>query len=212
MLIVQVPLVHRNRGYLGGGGGVDMEEAPATASASAPTRRRRARRSMARPRTDVERAVIGHGEEMGPFYEGGGLRLVRDERFPVRVTVQFYRATSNGVISPQDLQDVKAQIDRVYADGDFVGSLVVPESERTRPTDWLRIRHHRRPHGGCGGPHSRCRHPHPPTVGQPQPAAGASPYVAIPDAIGPSTALEPYVTGALFPLPAVLQGMLSGWK
>jgi hypothetical protein len=70
----------------------------------------------------------------------GGLRLERDPRFPVRVTVQFYRATSNGVIDEQDLVDVKRQIDRVYEDGDFVGSLVVPEDGRTRPTEWQRIR------------------------------------------------------------------------
>ncbi|NOY94706.1 MAG: hypothetical protein GXP55_26305 [Deltaproteobacteria bacterium] len=179
MLIVQVPLMHRNRGYLSGGGGMEMEDAPAAASAPAPTRRRRSHRSSARPRSDVERAVIGHGEEMGPFYEGGGLRLVRDERFPIRVTVQFYRATSNGVISAQDLADVKAQIDRVYADGDFVGSLVVPESERTRPTDWVRTRRLRRhPDNRCGHRRGgRCR-------GSESAPSGSS-------------ALGPYVTGFL---------------
>jgi hypothetical protein len=96
-------------------------------------------------RSDVEQAVIGHGEDMGPFEEMRGLSLVRDERFPVRVTVQFYRATSNGVLSDDDLRDVHAQIERVYEEGDFVGSLVVPESERTRPTDWIRIRRGLRP-------------------------------------------------------------------
>jgi hypothetical protein len=45
-------------------------------------------------RSDVENAVIGHGELEGPFTEMDNLSIERDERFPVRVTVQFYKATS----------------------------------------------------------------------------------------------------------------------
>ena len=65
-----------------------------------------------------------------------GLRLERDPAFPVRVTVQFYRATSNGVVSERSLAEVKKMIDRVYADADYVGSLVVPSGDRRRPTEW----------------------------------------------------------------------------
>ncbi|MBI1944618.1 MAG: hypothetical protein HYS27_02920 [Deltaproteobacteria bacterium] len=86
--------------------------------------------------SDLERAVIGHGDALGKFEEGRGLRLVRDPRFPVRVTVQFYKATSNGVVSDEDLASAAADIARVYRDADYVGSLVVPEGERVRPTDW----------------------------------------------------------------------------
>jgi hypothetical protein len=87
-------------------------------------------------RSDVEQAVLGHGDDLGEFNEGHGLRMERDPRFPVRVTVQFYKATSNGVVSDADLVAAKRQIDRVYAKGDYVGSLVVPEGQRHRPTDW----------------------------------------------------------------------------
>jgi hypothetical protein len=87
-------------------------------------------------RSDVEQAIIGHGDDLGEFNEGHGLRMERDPRFPVRVTVQFYKATSNGVVSDDDLVAAKRQIDQVYARGDFVGSLVVPEGQRHRPTDW----------------------------------------------------------------------------
>jgi len=132
MMIVQVPLRHSNRRRFQM---MEMEDAAVAAEAApAPTAR------SAVGGSDVEQAVIGHGEDLGPFREMGGLRLVRDERFPVRVTVQFYRATSNGVISASDLDDVKRQIDRVYEDGDFVGSLVVPEDDRVRPTEWRRLR------------------------------------------------------------------------
>jgi len=125
LLIVQVPLRHRNRGYFGGGMEAEAAMAPPCATMD--------RRSGG---SDVEQAVLGHGRDLGPFSEMGGLRLRRDRRFPIRVTVQFYRATSNGVISEQDLADVQRQIERVYEEGDFVGSLVVPETERHRPTDW----------------------------------------------------------------------------
>ena len=88
--------------------------------------------------SDVEAAVIGHGELEGPFREIDGLPIVRDERFPIRVTVQFYKATSNGVASDGDIAEIAAQISRVYDDASYVGSLVCPEEKIVRPTDWNR--------------------------------------------------------------------------
>ena len=85
--------------------------------------------------SDVENAVIGHGPVEGPFKEVDGLSIERDTRFPVRVTVQFYKATSNGVISEADMRAIRAEIDRVYSRGDYVGSLVVGGSTG-RPTEW----------------------------------------------------------------------------
>ncbi|MEM9071404.1 MAG: hypothetical protein AAGE52_23055 [Myxococcota bacterium] len=134
MMVIQVPLRHR-RARFEGEDMMVMEEASAMPSA-APSRRSRAGGGV----SDVEQAVIGHGEALGPFREMGGLRLVRDDRFPVRVTMQFYKATSNGVVSDADIADAHRQIERVYEDGDFVGSLVVPSSDRTRPTEWRRLR------------------------------------------------------------------------
>jgi hypothetical protein len=84
--------------------------------------------------SDVEEAVIGHGEVEGPFTEIDRLPIERDERFPVRVTVQFYKATSNGILSAQDITEIADQIDRVYQDADYVGSLVT-EGETGRPTE-----------------------------------------------------------------------------
>ena len=75
-------------------------------------------------RSDVENAVIGHGDLEGPFTEIDNLAIERDPRFPVRVTVQFYKATSNGVVSKADMRAIKEQIDRVYSLSDSVGSLV----------------------------------------------------------------------------------------
>ncbi|MFO0726195.1 MAG: hypothetical protein U1E65_20595 [Myxococcota bacterium] len=138
MMIVQVPLMQRQvrrayeEGY-GSLGGASMDKAPAAAAAP-PAEMAERRRGAA---SDVEQAVLGHGQEMGAFTEIGGLALQRDARFPIRVTVQFYKATSNGVVSEQNLTDVADAINKVYANADYVGSLVVPEGEQNRPTSWI---------------------------------------------------------------------------
>jgi hypothetical protein len=85
--------------------------------------------------SDVETAVVGHGLDEGPFVELRRRRIRRDPRFPVRVTIQFYKATSNGVVDDADLDAAVAQIARVYDDADYVGSLVVGSTDRpTAPT------------------------------------------------------------------------------
>ena len=86
-------------------------------------------------KSDVEAAVIGHGEVEGPFTEIDGLPIERDGRFPIRVTVQFYKATSNGIVSAGDLEEIAAQIQRVYEQADYVGSLVV-DGPSDRPTEY----------------------------------------------------------------------------
>jgi hypothetical protein len=91
-------------------------------------------------RSNVEIAVIGHGNDAGPFREMKYTSIERDSTFPIRVTVQFYKATSNGAVSNADLAEAKQQIDAVYGNGDYVGSLVVPDGAHSRPTDWARAR------------------------------------------------------------------------
>ncbi|MCA9517056.1 MAG: hypothetical protein KC635_19070 [Myxococcales bacterium] len=121
VLLIQVPLKQKNPMAFG------LMEGECDDAMAAPMER-------ARGASDVENAVIGHGALEGPFTELAGLPIERDPRFPVRVTVQFYKATSNGVVSAADLDAVKAQIDRVYADGTYVGSLVT-EGATNRPTE-----------------------------------------------------------------------------
>ncbi|MCY1062817.1 hypothetical protein [Nannocystis sp. SCPEA4] len=83
----------------------------------------------------VEPAIIGHGDVEGPFTEIDDLPLVRDERFPIRVTVQFYKATSDGQLDEDVLVDIGAQLERVLADATAVGSLV-DAGETGRVTEW----------------------------------------------------------------------------
>jgi hypothetical protein len=90
---------------------------------------------MDKSESDVEAAVIGHGPVEGPFVEIDGMKIERDERFPIRVTVQFYQATSNGVVSAVDMERIAGQIQQVYEDADYVGSLVVDDAS-DRPTEY----------------------------------------------------------------------------
>lgn len=82
---------------------------------------------------DVEEAVITHGAVLGPFEEIAGHAIERDSRFPVRVTIQLYQATANGLLTDVEVARFHAQIARIYRDADYVGSLVLDPSEH-RPT------------------------------------------------------------------------------
>ncbi len=124
VLLIQVPLVLPPTSRLGASG------APATPSCmelacAAPTRGRR----------DVEEAVIGHGSIEGPFTEIDGLSIRRDPRFPIRITVQFYKATETGVLDPADVRELSEQIESVYRDAKAVGSLVL-DPDQGRSTEW----------------------------------------------------------------------------
>lgn len=120
VLLIQVPLKQRNPMQVGGGaGGFAFADSAVPLAVS----------------SDVENAVIGHGEIEGPFTEIDRLPIERDPRFPVRVTVQFYKATSNGVVDRDDLASIRDQIDRVYEQSEFIGSLVT-ESDTGRITEY----------------------------------------------------------------------------
>lgn len=134
VLVIQVPLKQRevvNHGWAseGYGGIADMPMA-------APSSASEASKSLRQERSDVEVAVVGHGDTEGVYDEFGDLSIERDTRFPVRVTVQFYKATSNGVVSERDIADIRAQIDRVYANASWVGSLVT-DGYTGRTTEWV---------------------------------------------------------------------------
>jgi hypothetical protein len=130
LFLIQVPLKHKSRGYLPG-----MAEAmpsPPMAKMAAKAAAPMADSSG----SDVEQAVLGHGPNLGPYSEGSSVQLVRDPQFPIRVTVQFYKATSNGVVSEQDLDLIARTIGSVYEHADYVGSLVIPDGDPRRPTAW----------------------------------------------------------------------------
>ncbi|MEB3162043.1 MAG: hypothetical protein VKK80_02335 [Prochlorothrix sp.] len=126
VMVIQVPLKQRELSVRGGAVPMPAPAAGVMAGASF---------DSFEEKSDVEAAVIGHGEVEGPFTEIDGLAIERDDRFPIRVTVQFYKATSNGVVAEADLREIQRQIERVYADADYVGSLVTA-GPTGRPTEY----------------------------------------------------------------------------
>ena len=87
-------------------------------------------------KSDVENAVIGHGKVEGPYTEINDLAIERDPAFPIRITVQFYKATSNGEVSESDMAQIAEQIEKVYDKADYVGSLVTG-GDTNRPTEYI---------------------------------------------------------------------------
>jgi hypothetical protein len=151
LMLIQVPLKYRaprvsksapgnymdmpqaSYGAMGAGGGGGV----ATEAKAAPAKSASGKGRSSAPVSDVDTAVLGHGPTEGPYTELDGLTITRDARFPIRVTLQFYQATSNGVINRENVKAMAAQIKKVYGKGDYVGSLVVPSNlDRTRPTNW----------------------------------------------------------------------------
>ena len=123
VLIIQVPLKHEGfyfDDYEAAGDCADCEYLMAAEPEAA---------------SDVEDAIIGHGEVEGPFTELDGLSIERDPDFPVRVTVQYYKATATGEVTADDMDAIAADIERVYEDADYVGSLVT-DGLTGRPTEY----------------------------------------------------------------------------
>ncbi|OQS04594.1 carboxy terminal motor kinesin, partial [Thraustotheca clavata] len=83
--------------------------------------------SAAKP--DVEAATISLGDAQGPFPKLSKYSSIRrDAQFPIRVTVQFYQATSNGVVSPEIIQNLASKMDQVKTNATWWGSLVTSTS------------------------------------------------------------------------------------
>lgn len=129
VLLVQVPLKQRERerktSALLGGYGMEESFGGMTKGLGATLSRSRG----------IEDAVIGHGAAEGEFTEIAGLEIERDPRFPIRVTVQFYKGTTDGVVTAEDMEQIAEQIGRVHADAKYVGSLVT-DTDTGRSTEW----------------------------------------------------------------------------
>lgn len=120
VMIIQVPLKQKNPQNFG-----FLEAASFSFAADGGPK-------MMAMRGGTEDAYITHGEAEGKFTELDNQSLVRDEELPIRVTVQFYKAT-DGNVSVADVDEAAAKINKVYENGDYVGSLVVGR-DQSRPT------------------------------------------------------------------------------
>ena len=144
LMLIQVPLKYREPPHRAYAPMKMAKESGATSNSVAgpmpPPPPGEAQRTTRGDRPDIDTAVLGHGPTEGPYTELDGLTIARDARFPVRVTLQFYQATSNGVVGNVNMKAMAAQIRKVYGKGDYVGSLVVPSGvDRLRPTNWTGV-------------------------------------------------------------------------
>merc|ERR1719242_463346 len=62
--------------------------------------------------------------------------LQRDDRYPIRCTLQYYKATSNGAINKEIMDDIVKQLEASQKQADFMGSLVT-EYNKNRPNEWI---------------------------------------------------------------------------
>ena len=74
-------------------------------------------------------------ELRGLLDEDKHYKLERNEDYPVRVTLQYYKATDNGAVNKEIMDDIVRQIEASQKQADFMGSLV-NEYDPNRPTEW----------------------------------------------------------------------------
>lgn len=81
-----------------------------------------------------EDAIITTGEAHSEFEGTDNLKLVRDERFAIRSTIQYYGVTDTPKIPAEVFKDIAEKLDRVYRVATEKGSLVV-EKDPARITE-----------------------------------------------------------------------------
>lgn len=98
-------------------------------SCSAPIMRSKNKKGM-----DMGQISLGSSE--GPFIGTKGLKLVRDERFPIRCTFQYYRVTDENHISEANVKDIAEQLNEVSKVSLSNSSLVLNNDtkRKTEPT------------------------------------------------------------------------------
>jgi len=111
ILIIQVPLKQPRNRYDYGypqmeGYNVELM----CKSMEQPKKMRKKKRNCARGGVNMEDAIIKVGNSEGKYKEIGGLEIKRDERFPVRVTLQYYKATDNGLVNDAVMEGIYNQL------------------------------------------------------------------------------------------------------
>jgi hypothetical protein len=88
-------------------------------------------RMKATPKTrGVDMAVLSLGKEVGKYPELNKEKLVRDERFPIRCTFQYYRVSDDVNLEEAVIQDIKHTFDNLEKESIAFGSLVSNTTDR----------------------------------------------------------------------------------
>jgi hypothetical protein len=110
------------------------------ASISVATKGRKDREKA--PKRGMDHAMLSVTEPKGPMTKSPkDFIFERDERYPIRLTLQRYRVTDTADVEPEAFSEIADTIAALYAKADEKGSLVVDgptgrvtESEGTKPT------------------------------------------------------------------------------
>ena len=121
LLIIQVPLKHTAPHHRMGPPPLMM-----CSRAFAPSAPMAKRGSV-----DVESAIISVGESEGKHEEIHGLAIERDDRFPIRVTLQYYKATSNGAVNDEVMTQIREELQGARKWAVAISSLVTETTDRT---------------------------------------------------------------------------------
>jgi len=82
-----------------------------------------------------DHGILSVGEKLGPYPGVGPLKLKRDDRYPIRLTIQHYRVTDSiENITSELVKEITNDINKVYSQGENVSSLVV-EGDTKRVTE-----------------------------------------------------------------------------
>ncbi len=77
------------------------------------------------------------GDTKEDFDELKGVTCIeRDERYPIRVTLQYYKSTDNGVVNAEIIDAIAKLLKSSQKKAEFVGSLV-SEGDSGRTTEWV---------------------------------------------------------------------------
>jgi hypothetical protein len=120
LLIIQVPLKHVLKRKM-----KPMLCSTAVMSAGSKDRSRSSRS------VDVESAIIKVGETEGRHEEIHNIEIERDTQFPVRVTMQYYKATSNGAVNDAVMTQIKDELQSARKWAVAISSLVTETTNRT---------------------------------------------------------------------------------
>jgi len=135
LIIYQIPLKQTERPVMFGGGSFPVFESMALGCGS--TRDGSARRPGSRGarRAGMDFAMLRSSDKSEGTFKGlGNFRLERDERFPIRATVQMYRLTDDVDISEDLFHSIHQSIESVYNIAEAKGSLVIDTTNRKTET------------------------------------------------------------------------------
>lgn len=106
------------------------------ASMSMPKSKGGNEKSMSRSR-GIDHAQLSVGESEGDWKENRSITIKRDERFPIRCTIQYYRVTDTNEIPDEVIEEISGQVWKFYdlAPHTEKGSLVVENSKRVTEAD-----------------------------------------------------------------------------